>query len=175
MSLVYLLYKCQNVWEKRTSSCFSMFPCLNTVLFGITVGIVHCAAVVSFILAVSCLIHILSRKPSCILTHLYSENPAGRTLWFLLWLLFFFFFSCSISRQTQLFLKLEDFFWREHLSKLALPYGIKGSGMLIWRYPLLALLAQFNQRVSHLSVTPFSTAPFSHFPSQNCCYWKFSL
>ena len=54
---------------------------------------------------------------------------------------FFFFFSCSISRQTQLFLKLEDFFWREHLSKLALPYGIKGSGMLIWRYPLLFLLS----------------------------------
>ncbi|KAI3354454.1 hypothetical protein L3Q82_018965, partial [Scortum barcoo] len=33
----------------------------------------------------------------------------------------------NISRRTQLFLKLEDFFWREHLSKLALPYGIKGS------------------------------------------------
>ncbi|XP_037123782.1 CMP-N-acetylneuraminate-beta-galactosamide-alpha-2,3-sialyltransferase 4 isoform X2 [Syngnathus acus] len=33
----------------------------------------------------------------------------------------------NISRQTQLFLKLGDFFWREHLSTLALPYGIKGS------------------------------------------------
>lgn len=39
-------------------------------------------------------------------------------------------FSRSISRQTQLFLQLKDFFWQEHLSKLALPYGIKGSGML---------------------------------------------
>lgn len=37
----------------------------------------------------------------------------------------------SISRQTQLFLKLEDFFWREPLSKLALPYGIKGSEQML--------------------------------------------
>ncbi|KAJ3590118.1 hypothetical protein NHX12_008072, partial [Muraenolepis orangiensis] len=34
----------------------------------------------------------------------------------------------NISRQTDLFLKLGDFFWREHLSPQALPYGIKGSG-----------------------------------------------
>lgn len=46
-------------------------------------------------------------------------------------------FSCSISRRPQLFLKLEDFFWREHLSKLALPYGIKGSGTLTPHGPLL--------------------------------------
>ncbi|XP_034023891.1 CMP-N-acetylneuraminate-beta-galactosamide-alpha-2,3-sialyltransferase 4 isoform X2 [Thalassophryne amazonica] len=37
----------------------------------------------------------------------------------------------NISRQTQLFLKLEDFFWREHPSTLALPYGIKGSELLL--------------------------------------------
>lgn len=37
----------------------------------------------------------------------------------------------TFSRQTQLFLKLEDFFWREHLSKLALPYGIKGSEQML--------------------------------------------
>ncbi|KAF7219249.1 3-sialyltransferase 4 [Nothobranchius furzeri] len=34
------------------------------------------------------------------------------------------------SRQTQLFLRLKDFFWKEHRSKLPLPYGVKGSGML---------------------------------------------
>ncbi|XP_020782522.1 CMP-N-acetylneuraminate-beta-galactosamide-alpha-2,3-sialyltransferase 4 isoform X2 [Boleophthalmus pectinirostris] len=33
----------------------------------------------------------------------------------------------NISRQTQLFLKLKHFFWKEHVSRLALPYGIKGS------------------------------------------------
>ncbi|XP_015228190.1 PREDICTED: CMP-N-acetylneuraminate-beta-galactosamide-alpha-2,3-sialyltransferase 4 [Cyprinodon variegatus] len=37
----------------------------------------------------------------------------------------------NISRKTQLFLKLEDFFWREHLSPLSLPYGIKGSELLL--------------------------------------------
>lgn len=51
----------------------------------------------------------------------------------------YFFFYCSLSRRTQLFLKLEDFFWREHLSTLALPYGIKGSGMLNLHYCLFFL------------------------------------
>ncbi|XP_068173119.1 CMP-N-acetylneuraminate-beta-galactosamide-alpha-2,3-sialyltransferase 4 isoform X2 [Antennarius striatus] len=37
----------------------------------------------------------------------------------------------NITRRTKLFLKLEDFFWQEHLSKLALPYGIKGSEPLL--------------------------------------------
>ncbi|XP_030252129.1 CMP-N-acetylneuraminate-beta-galactosamide-alpha-2,3-sialyltransferase 4 isoform X3 [Sparus aurata] len=66
---------------------------------------------------------------------------------------FFFFISfvtyyCSyailqsISRQTQLFLKLEDFFWREHLSKLALPYGIKGSELLLLK--VLAVIANYQ-------------------------------
>uniref|UniRef100_A0A1A7WFI4 CMP-N-acetylneuraminate-beta-galactosamide-alpha-2,3-sialyltransferase 4 n=1 Tax=Iconisemion striatum TaxID=60296 RepID=A0A1A7WFI4_9TELE len=35
------------------------------------------------------------------------------------------------SRQTKLFLRLEDFFWREHPSKLPLPYGVKGSELLL--------------------------------------------
>uniref|UniRef100_A0A3Q1G924 ST3 beta-galactoside alpha-2,3-sialyltransferase 4 n=1 Tax=Acanthochromis polyacanthus TaxID=80966 RepID=A0A3Q1G924_9TELE len=47
----------------------------------------------------------------------------------------------SISRRTQLFLKLEDFFWREHLSKLALPYGIKGSLLLL---KVLAVTANYQ-------------------------------
>ncbi|XP_029964822.1 CMP-N-acetylneuraminate-beta-galactosamide-alpha-2,3-sialyltransferase 4 [Salarias fasciatus] len=37
----------------------------------------------------------------------------------------------NITRRTQLFLKLEDFFWREHLSEQALPYGIKGSELML--------------------------------------------
>uniref|UniRef100_A0A667X9E7 CMP-N-acetylneuraminate-beta-galactosamide-alpha-2,3-sialyltransferase 4 n=1 Tax=Myripristis murdjan TaxID=586833 RepID=A0A667X9E7_9TELE len=47
-----------------------------------------------------------------------------------------------ISRQTQLFLRLEDFFWREHLSKLALPYGIKGSEQLLLK--VLAVIANYE-------------------------------
>nr|XP_020456090.1 CMP-N-acetylneuraminate-beta-galactosamide-alpha-2,3-sialyltransferase 4 isoform X2 [Monopterus albus] len=37
----------------------------------------------------------------------------------------------SISRQTKLFLKMEDFFWREPTSKFALPYGTKGSELML--------------------------------------------
>ncbi|XP_041851437.1 CMP-N-acetylneuraminate-beta-galactosamide-alpha-2,3-sialyltransferase 4 isoform X2 [Melanotaenia boesemani] len=37
----------------------------------------------------------------------------------------------NISRQTQLFLKMGDFLWREHMPKLALPYGIKDSEPLL--------------------------------------------
>ncbi|KAM6933071.1 CMP-N-acetylneuraminate-beta-galactosamide-alpha-2,3-sialyltransferase 4 isoform 3-T3 [Xenentodon cancila] len=48
----------------------------------------------------------------------------------------------NISRRTQLFLKLEDFFWREHLSELALPYGIKGSELLLLK--VLAVTASYQ-------------------------------
>ncbi|XP_054651004.1 CMP-N-acetylneuraminate-beta-galactosamide-alpha-2,3-sialyltransferase 4 [Dunckerocampus dactyliophorus] len=48
----------------------------------------------------------------------------------------------KISRQTQLFLKLDDFFWRKHMSNLALPYGIKGS-----EPQLLKVLAKTNYQV----------------------------
>lgn len=48
----------------------------------------------------------------------------------------------NISRQTQLFLKMEDFFWREHLSNLALPYGIKGSELLLLKD--LAVIANYK-------------------------------
>ncbi|XP_030622046.1 CMP-N-acetylneuraminate-beta-galactosamide-alpha-2,3-sialyltransferase 4 isoform X2 [Chanos chanos] len=47
----------------------------------------------------------------------------------------------NISRKTQLFLKLEDFFWREHLSALSLPYGIKGSELLLLK--VLAVIANY--------------------------------
>ncbi|XP_068601588.1 CMP-N-acetylneuraminate-beta-galactosamide-alpha-2,3-sialyltransferase 4 [Brachionichthys hirsutus] len=48
----------------------------------------------------------------------------------------------NISRRTQLFLKLEDFFWREHLSQLSLPYGIKGSELLLLK--VLAVIANYQ-------------------------------
>ncbi|CAG00953.1 unnamed protein product, partial [Tetraodon nigroviridis] len=43
------------------------------------------------------------------------------------------------SRQTQLFLKLKDYFWQEHPSTLALPYGMKGSELLLLK--VLAITA----------------------------------
>ncbi|KAL6116392.1 st3gal4 [Pungitius sinensis] len=50
----------------------------------------------------------------------------------------------NVSRQTQLFLRMEDFFWREHLaSQLALPYGVKGSELLL----LKALAVVANDQV----------------------------
>ncbi|XP_036419014.1 CMP-N-acetylneuraminate-beta-galactosamide-alpha-2,3-sialyltransferase 4 isoform X1 [Colossoma macropomum] len=45
----------------------------------------------------------------------------------------------NISRKTELFLKLKDFFWKEHQSALSLPYGIKGSELL-----LLKILANYK-------------------------------
>ncbi|XP_023276227.1 CMP-N-acetylneuraminate-beta-galactosamide-alpha-2,3-sialyltransferase 4 isoform X3 [Seriola lalandi dorsalis] len=48
----------------------------------------------------------------------------------------------NISRRTQLFLKLEDFFWREHLSALELPYGIKGSELVLLK--VLAVTANYQ-------------------------------
>ncbi|XP_031599465.1 CMP-N-acetylneuraminate-beta-galactosamide-alpha-2,3-sialyltransferase 4 isoform X1 [Oreochromis aureus] len=48
----------------------------------------------------------------------------------------------NISRRTQLFMKMEDFFWREHLSDLALPYGIKGSELLLLK--VLAVTANYH-------------------------------
>lgn len=48
----------------------------------------------------------------------------------------------NISRKTQLFLKLEDFFWREHRSTLSLPYGIKGSELLLLK--VLAVTSNYN-------------------------------
>uniref|UniRef100_A0A1A8FEK7 CMP-N-acetylneuraminate-beta-galactosamide-alpha-2,3-sialyltransferase 4 n=1 Tax=Nothobranchius korthausae TaxID=1143690 RepID=A0A1A8FEK7_9TELE len=46
------------------------------------------------------------------------------------------------SRQTQLFLRLKDFFWQEHLSKLPLPYGVKGSELLLLK--VLAITANYQ-------------------------------
>uniref|UniRef100_A0A8D2ZMH1 CMP-N-acetylneuraminate-beta-galactosamide-alpha-2,3-sialyltransferase 4 n=1 Tax=Scophthalmus maximus TaxID=52904 RepID=A0A8D2ZMH1_SCOMX len=50
--------------------------------------------------------------------------------------------NLNISRRTRLFLQLEDFFWREHLSNLALPYGIKGSELLLLK--VLAVTANYQ-------------------------------
>ncbi|XP_012682149.1 CMP-N-acetylneuraminate-beta-galactosamide-alpha-2,3-sialyltransferase 4 isoform X2 [Clupea harengus] len=48
----------------------------------------------------------------------------------------------TITRKTDLFLKLEDFFWQQHLSTLALPYGIKGSESLLLK--ILAVTANYK-------------------------------
>ncbi|XP_026175713.1 CMP-N-acetylneuraminate-beta-galactosamide-alpha-2,3-sialyltransferase 4 isoform X1 [Mastacembelus armatus] len=48
----------------------------------------------------------------------------------------------NISRRTQLFMKLEDFFWREHISKQTLPYGIKGSELMLLK--VLAVTANYQ-------------------------------
>ncbi|XP_066541315.1 CMP-N-acetylneuraminate-beta-galactosamide-alpha-2,3-sialyltransferase 4 [Hoplias malabaricus] len=39
----------------------------------------------------------------------------------------------NVSRKTELFLKLQDFFWKEHRSELPLPYGVKGSEALLMK------------------------------------------
>ncbi|XP_051726161.1 CMP-N-acetylneuraminate-beta-galactosamide-alpha-2,3-sialyltransferase 4 isoform X3 [Ctenopharyngodon idella] len=48
----------------------------------------------------------------------------------------------NVSRKTELFLKLEDFFWRQHLSAEALPYGIKGSELLLLK--VLAVISRYT-------------------------------
>ncbi|XP_045929902.1 CMP-N-acetylneuraminate-beta-galactosamide-alpha-2,3-sialyltransferase 4 isoform X2 [Micropterus dolomieu] len=50
--------------------------------------------------------------------------------------------SLNFNRRTHLFLKLKDFFWREHLSKLALPYGVKGSELLLMK--VLAVTSNYQ-------------------------------
>ncbi|XP_029571394.1 CMP-N-acetylneuraminate-beta-galactosamide-alpha-2,3-sialyltransferase 4 isoform X3 [Salmo trutta] len=52
----------------------------------------------------------------------------------------------NISRQTQLFFKLDDFFWRHNQSTLALPYGIKGSELLLLK--VLAIIASYKMPAS---------------------------
>nr|XP_029528131.1 CMP-N-acetylneuraminate-beta-galactosamide-alpha-2,3-sialyltransferase 4-like isoform X2 [Oncorhynchus nerka] len=52
----------------------------------------------------------------------------------------------NISRQTQLFFKLDDFFWRHNQSTLALPYGIKGSELLLLK--VLAIIANYKMPAS---------------------------
>lgn len=76
---------------------------------------------------------------------------------------FFWYDSCSINRRKQLFLKLEDFFWREHVSKLTLPYGIKGSGMLTYHtlLYLLSLLCVSRVLVSQVIFWCFTYICFS--------------
>ncbi|XP_057203610.1 CMP-N-acetylneuraminate-beta-galactosamide-alpha-2,3-sialyltransferase 4-like [Triplophysa rosa] len=48
----------------------------------------------------------------------------------------------NTSRHPELFLKLEDFFWREHLSNHSLPYGIKGSELLLLK--VLAVVTSYS-------------------------------
>lgn len=56
----------------------------------------------------------------------------------------------NISRQTQLFLQLEDFFWRERLSTLTLPYGVKGSELLLLKVLAATANYQMSNKVENL-------------------------
>lgn len=50
-------------------------------------------------------------------------------------------------------MKMEDFFWRQHLSDLALPYGIKGSGMLTLHFTLIpGLCSAITFELLHFSL-----------------------
>ncbi|XP_051579994.1 CMP-N-acetylneuraminate-beta-galactosamide-alpha-2,3-sialyltransferase 4 isoform X3 [Myxocyprinus asiaticus] len=48
----------------------------------------------------------------------------------------------NMNKKAELFLKLNDFFWREHLSTQALPYGIKGSELLLLK--VLAVIPSYT-------------------------------
>ncbi|XP_021473291.2 CMP-N-acetylneuraminate-beta-galactosamide-alpha-2,3-sialyltransferase 4 isoform X1 [Oncorhynchus mykiss] len=56
----------------------------------------------------------------------------------------------NVSRNAQLFLKLEDFFWRRYLSTSALPYGVKGSELFLMK--ALAAMASYDmpETIKHL-------------------------
>ncbi|XP_016107183.1 CMP-N-acetylneuraminate-beta-galactosamide-alpha-2,3-sialyltransferase 4-like isoform X3 [Sinocyclocheilus grahami] len=60
----------------------------------------------------------------------------------------------NMSRKTELFLKLGDFFWREHVSAEALPYGIKGSELL-----LLKVLAMTSSYTMPANIERLNDAP----------------
>ncbi|XP_024133188.1 CMP-N-acetylneuraminate-beta-galactosamide-alpha-2,3-sialyltransferase 4 [Oryzias melastigma] len=48
----------------------------------------------------------------------------------------------TITKRTKLFVKLEDFFWRKDVSRLPLPYGMKGSELLLLK--VLAATANYD-------------------------------
>nr|XP_015192887.1 PREDICTED: CMP-N-acetylneuraminate-beta-galactosamide-alpha-2,3-sialyltransferase 4 isoform X1 [Lepisosteus oculatus] len=48
----------------------------------------------------------------------------------------------NITRKNKLFLNLEDFFWKNFSSSLPLPYGIKGSELLLLK--VLAVIASYE-------------------------------
>ncbi|KAI1893766.1 hypothetical protein AGOR_G00127050 [Albula goreensis] len=52
----------------------------------------------------------------------------------------------NITRKTQLFLKMADYFWKQHQSTLPLPYGIKGSELFLLK--VLAITASYEMPAS---------------------------
>ncbi|KAL0994584.1 hypothetical protein UPYG_G00124440 [Umbra pygmaea] len=48
----------------------------------------------------------------------------------------------NVSRSEKLFLNLEDFFWQLYLSKLSLPYGVKGSELFLAK--VLAAMTSYD-------------------------------
>ncbi|XP_073671803.1 CMP-N-acetylneuraminate-beta-galactosamide-alpha-2,3-sialyltransferase 4 isoform X6 [Paramisgurnus dabryanus] len=47
-----------------------------------------------------------------------------------------------MGRNAELFLKMEDFFWKKHMSIHALPYGIKGSEFMLLK--ILAMVSSYG-------------------------------
>uniref|UniRef100_A0A3P9ICB6 CMP-N-acetylneuraminate-beta-galactosamide-alpha-2,3-sialyltransferase 4 n=1 Tax=Oryzias latipes TaxID=8090 RepID=A0A3P9ICB6_ORYLA len=62
------------------------------------------------------------------------------TLWF--YLILIRLFSFRINKTTKLFLTLEDFFWKEYVSQLHLPYGPTGSELMLLK--VLAATANYD-------------------------------
>ncbi|KAJ8412570.1 hypothetical protein AAFF_G00129060 [Aldrovandia affinis] len=54
--------------------------------------------------------------------------------------------SFHVTRNTQLFLRLGDFFWKDYSSALPLPYGIKGSEVYLLK--VLAIIASYDMPAS---------------------------
>ncbi|XP_065135392.2 CMP-N-acetylneuraminate-beta-galactosamide-alpha-2,3-sialyltransferase 4 isoform X2 [Paramisgurnus dabryanus] len=50
--------------------------------------------------------------------------------------------NLSMGRNAELFLKMEDFFWKKHMSIHALPYGIKGSEFMLLK--ILAMVSSYG-------------------------------
>ncbi|XP_055030219.2 CMP-N-acetylneuraminate-beta-galactosamide-alpha-2,3-sialyltransferase 4 isoform X5 [Misgurnus anguillicaudatus] len=66
--------------------------------------------------------------------------------------------NLSMSRNTELFLKLKDFIWKKYISTHALPYGIKGS-----EFMLLKILAMASSYAMPANIERLNNAPVRGF------------
>ncbi|TRY83106.1 hypothetical protein DNTS_003574 [Danionella cerebrum] len=71
-----------------------------------------------------------SPQPTASLCHSFNSQRKWESL------------TLNISRKQDLFLKLEDFFWKYHPSPEALPYGVKGSELLLLK--ILAVTSKYT-------------------------------
>ncbi|XP_056905792.1 CMP-N-acetylneuraminate-beta-galactosamide-alpha-2,3-sialyltransferase 4 [Takifugu flavidus] len=107
-------------------------PCLLRLLF---------LLIFIFFLMYYCSYAILQSYRGTSLTSLSlnsSQSPCGGWLTQKKWERLNF----NVSRRTQLFLKLNDYFWKERPSTRALPYGMKGSELMLQK--VLAVIANYE-------------------------------